>query len=329
MTVDANILLPCRLQTFAAHAARFGFPRHSLERLPNVTPALLEAIYALACRMGGSSCLSLAYDIDARALERSFLHRAEVALGRPDESGSPYLALELVQAQALLANLMYILGRPMDGHRHAGGALRLATSLRLQHASVADERAETWWMVYAVDRAWASVTGASPSPIDESSVTAPFPGTVPSPDASLDGPVNGLGHGVPSALDMLCMPPTFGIDVADPTAAAMGLSGSGEALGAARFKVLALHARAQEIIASCSLGRPMPQAMLAHASSGLSSPLVLLHLLTVFQALMHSPRLRLLLVVWLLVCHSCLADLLRQQSVSRRRRVSSPSTYVD
>lgn len=257
---------PRRLRTFATHAARFGFPRHSLERLPNVTPALLEAIYAIACRMGGSSSLSLAYDVDARALERSFLQRAEAALSRPppapDDPASSFYALELVQAMALLGNLMYILDRPLDGHRHVGGALRLATTLRLHHVSVADERAETWWMVYAADRAWSAIFSVGPSPIDESGVTAPFPGAVPMADASLDRPP--LVPSMASALDLLYVPPTFGIEVHDP---AMGVA-AGETLGAARFKVVALHARTHELIASLTLGRPLSATMMAHAGSG-------------------------------------------------------------
>ncbi|KAH7096252.1 hypothetical protein BKA62DRAFT_775292 [Auriculariales sp. MPI-PUGE-AT-0066] len=249
------------LRTFASHAARFGFPRHALERLPHVTPALLESIYALACRVGGPSALSLAYDVDTRSLERSFMHRAEAALAKPDDSGSQFLALELVQTQCLLAHLMYILDRPLDGHRHAGGAMRLATSLRLHHTSVADERAETWWMVYGVDRAWAGVFGAQPSTLDEGAIAAPFPNTVPQPDASLHSP--GLAP-LSSPLESLYIPPAFGINLSDRAG-----MGGGESLSAARFKMLALFARTFEIIGSATMGRPLPQAMISGAGAGL------------------------------------------------------------
>ncbi|KAH7104383.1 hypothetical protein BKA62DRAFT_505381 [Auriculariales sp. MPI-PUGE-AT-0066] len=245
------------IRSFTVHASRFYFPRATLKRLPTVSSALRLAILAIACRVTPSSLLPPGANL--REHELAFVSRAEQSLSRRDANAS---ALELVQTQALLANLMYVNARPLDGHRHAGGALRLATSLGLHRASMdsqsendQEERAQTWWMVFALDRAWAGVFDTQSSSLDENAVCAPFPGATAAAIA-------GTSDFSARKLGMLCVPPMFGIVIPDT------MQEQQEQLGETRVKVLALHARACELVAHATDGYPLSRIMTAGVGIG-------------------------------------------------------------
>ncbi|KAH7106550.1 hypothetical protein BKA62DRAFT_668459 [Auriculariales sp. MPI-PUGE-AT-0066] len=155
-TAISEMAARCLLQAFYQHAPLFGMPDQTVARLPDVHPALIEAVYAASCHFAGPEQATL------HLLEGKFISRAELALAESDATSYPPAQtryrpcdIEKVQAQAILASLLF-----MDPHQsmvralgHAGGAMRVARYLGLCNMgpSVDPETIGTWLMVCGLD----------------------------------------------------------------------------------------------------------------------------------------------------------------------------------
>ncbi|KAF8638907.1 hypothetical protein AX17_001958 [Amanita inopinata Kibby_2008] len=150
-------------------------------------PALLNAIYLLACHFARSSLCS---KLEPLFLSRT-LHEVTTALERTDR------LVDIVQASCLLAVYSYLHCRVVEGYRHSLSAARLATALGLHQIDAtglgsparpcgdASEEERQWqnihafWQVYMVDRYWSTVYSlqpALPSVYDaHAGITTPLP----------------------------------------------------------------------------------------------------------------------------------------------------------
>ncbi|KAF8589685.1 hypothetical protein K439DRAFT_1404641 [Ramaria rubella] len=189
-----EIFLPHRHQCgFEVDVARF---QASLASDEPPHPALLNAIYALACHFSLSPTLT---PHEPRFVSRS-LRAISIALEASDR------LVHVLQASCLLAVLFFSKGRLLEGYYHAGAAARLAVGLGLHQivtpewitssdASSASSRSSgsrgspssgsilpppvdsielgdrvlAFWQVYNLDRCWAVATGLPVALSDDSS----------------------------------------------------------------------------------------------------------------------------------------------------------------
>ncbi|KAF8528179.1 hypothetical protein BU17DRAFT_61477 [Hysterangium stoloniferum] len=179
-----NIFLPHRHQCgFEVNSSRF---QASINSADPPHPALLNAIYALACHFSMSPILS--------PHETRFVGRALKSISAALEASDRLV--HVVQASCLLAILFFAKGRLLEGYYHAGAASRLAVGLGLHQISMPPEwsspegspgssassswshspggssvlpppvnnvelgeRILTFWQVFNLDRCWAVATG--------------------------------------------------------------------------------------------------------------------------------------------------------------------------
>ncbi|KAF8485629.1 hypothetical protein JB92DRAFT_1537554 [Gautieria morchelliformis] len=194
--------LPPRIQrflvdTFLPHRHQCGFEIDVNRFLASLTsaspphPALLLAIYALACHFSLSPVLT--------PHESRFVSRALRAVSNALEASDRLV--HVLQASCLLAVLFFAKGRLLEGYYHAGAATRLAVGLGLHQITPPDwlsathtgspaassdsadarasgsgsgsssilpppvdaielgERILAFWQVYNLDRCWAVATG--------------------------------------------------------------------------------------------------------------------------------------------------------------------------
>lgn len=178
------------LEVFLLHRHQCGFEvdinrfQASVNSPEPPHPALMNAIYALACHFSLSSMLS--------PHESQFVTRSLRAISAALEASDRLL--QVVQASCLLAILFFIKGRLLEGYYHAGAAARLAVGLGLHQISPPDwgatgrspgasvpptpsaaggtsilpppmdplelgERILAFWQVFNIDRCWAVATG--------------------------------------------------------------------------------------------------------------------------------------------------------------------------
>ncbi|KAH7102381.1 hypothetical protein BKA62DRAFT_113033 [Auriculariales sp. MPI-PUGE-AT-0066] len=160
------------LSIFIHHRDQFGIPSSvSATSLRNGQTALLEAACAIACHFAPENLSFLGTFVTG------FRMRAERALGSITTNSHPSATLARIQAHSLLATLSLVKGSMLDGARHAGAAWQLAVAMRL-HAlegpAVSPEQAETWWMVYRLDRAWSVVLDIAPGTPADTGVRTMF-----------------------------------------------------------------------------------------------------------------------------------------------------------
>ena len=138
-------------------ASQFRLPQSTIELLGEkglhaVSPALKEAICAVTCALTSSLANY------AREHEFASTMRCEVVSRQDLEVPTITSALLFdVQALTLLAHLAFANYRTLEGHRHLGGAIRIALALRLDqspHFNVV----ETWQMVQLLDQEWSSAS---------------------------------------------------------------------------------------------------------------------------------------------------------------------------
>ncbi|KAF8626298.1 hypothetical protein AX15_004968 [Amanita polypyramis BW_CC] len=128
-------------------------------------PALLNAVYLLACHFARSTFCS---KLEPLFLART-LHQVAIALDRSDR------LVDIVQASCLLAIYFYLNCQISEGYRQAFTAVRLATALGLHQIDITrlglsaqlwgDPREEqqqgqkihAFWQTYMVDRYWSTV----------------------------------------------------------------------------------------------------------------------------------------------------------------------------
>ena len=180
-------LVPIRLDIFFAHRHQCAFEVHigrfkAALLLPNAQkphPSLVDAIYLLACYFSRSPLYT--------GLESYFLKESLRAIS--DALQSSDRIVHVLQASCLLALYFFWHGRTLEGYYHSSIAARLAVGLGLHqirpdqfsragiqgdvpaplNASVPlspprdeveyTERIAAFWQIFAVDRAWAVVTG--------------------------------------------------------------------------------------------------------------------------------------------------------------------------
>lgn len=157
-------------------------------RRAQLSPALLNAVFLWGAHVSTSNTI--------RSYEPTFLARATAALSSALRD-SHYNVMHLIQAEVLVANYFFSMGRFLEGRYHCSAAVALALSCRLTkvrssadspllhggHAAAAHthieprrnqhlppprdaieegERIRGFWYVYALDKNWAVALG-SPS----------------------------------------------------------------------------------------------------------------------------------------------------------------------
>ncbi|TDL17879.1 hypothetical protein BD410DRAFT_843316 [Rickenella mellea] len=152
-------------------------------------PALLNTLFVWALRILNTNTF--------RDLVRRFLDKAQLALTAALGSGNLFIRLQAIQAEILLAEYFFSLGRSVEGQYHANGAANLTISAGLHQirpvsvqpgtkstgraqggcsaylsippprsAREETERIRLFWTVYSLDKSW-SVAVGSPSNIIE------------------------------------------------------------------------------------------------------------------------------------------------------------------
>ncbi|TDL20139.1 hypothetical protein BD410DRAFT_899724 [Rickenella mellea] len=184
---DRDVLL----NIFMPHSQQCGFTAHP-ERLRSEDgphPALMNAIYVLACHFSHSQPLA---EQEPRFLTRA-LRGVSTALEHSDR------LVDIVQASCLLAVYFYSKARLLEGYYHASSAARLAVTLGLHQirtpvwnardgfaadawqgfpcgtvpvpppkdALELGERIHAFWQVFVVDRCWSVATGLPSSLPDD------------------------------------------------------------------------------------------------------------------------------------------------------------------
>jgi hypothetical protein len=179
-----------RIDIFIPHRHQCGFEidinrfQASINSPDSPHPALLNAIYALACHFSHSPVLS---PHETRFVDRA-LKSVSTALEASDR------LVQVIQASCLLAILFFTKSRLLEGYYHAGAAARLTVGLGLHQISIPEwsspeaspassassgspsavgssilpppidsielgERILTFWQVFNLDRCWAVATG--------------------------------------------------------------------------------------------------------------------------------------------------------------------------
>lgn len=159
-------------------------------------PALLDAIYLLACHYAQTSC----YSEVAPALLTQTMDEINLALDTSDR------ILDIIQASSLLAIYLYSNNRAIEGYRQSFSAVRLAIGLGLHQIRPTNnyyaitiheqlnasgpanapldeqelkDRILVFWQAFAVDRCWSIFHGlplAYPGKDDEQlRITTPWP----------------------------------------------------------------------------------------------------------------------------------------------------------
>ncbi|KAH7093823.1 hypothetical protein BKA62DRAFT_722032 [Auriculariales sp. MPI-PUGE-AT-0066] len=168
------------LATFQLHVGQFFVPSSVSNRLvvsatPDANPlalshsALREAAHAIGAHFSslsqtpphrGTTNGELEEQNPYRVMCAALVVRAESLVTSYAVQSPARDALHIVQALSLLGELQYIRGRPVDGHRLIGGALRLARALGLgcgPRSQDREEMHETWGMLQLVDWTWSGI----------------------------------------------------------------------------------------------------------------------------------------------------------------------------
>ncbi|KZV91018.1 hypothetical protein EXIGLDRAFT_793119 [Exidia glandulosa HHB12029] len=159
---------------FLPHAGQFRLPVSTTSSyLPVLRPRgcpLADAVFAIASFFASPNSPWTGYD-------EAFFERALKAL-----CGSEVPKLRKIQGHALLASYAFLRAQPrrdtttqywaQQTHRQTSAAMYVATILGLHRIPPSEndreEDRETWWMVYALDRALAPIWGVSSGPRDSS-----------------------------------------------------------------------------------------------------------------------------------------------------------------
>lgn len=176
-----------RLQHFLPHADQVGFFLHkerfvsvatsadAQHRTAHLSRALLNAVYLCGAHL---SC------IDTLTVHKpTLLARAVEAVSSDLAGHGRYPITHTIQAEVILANYFFCVGRMLEGKYHASAAVALVLSARLHKIRAlfpsdrhppADEpldrieegeRINAFWTVFALDKEWAVVSG-TPSQLD-------------------------------------------------------------------------------------------------------------------------------------------------------------------
>lgn len=161
------------------------------------------AAVATACLWGSHLSPTPTTDFAPLSLLPLALHKVSNALLYSEGQTSGQAILGLIQAEVLLANYFYSLGRLTEGKYHSSAAVSLTLGCRLNSVGCArnpttptgistsslpdlgsaaadnavqvGERINAFWTVYVLDKMWAVVTDTPPSIGDHLSVTTPWP----------------------------------------------------------------------------------------------------------------------------------------------------------
>lgn len=176
-----------RLQHFLPHADQVGFFLHrerfmdvatspdAEHRTAKLSRALLNAVFLYGAHL---SC------IDTLTVhEPTLLARTVEAVSSDLARHKRYPLTQAIQAEVILANYFFCVGRLLEGKYHASAAVALVLSARLHKiraSSPSDrhpppdppldpidegERINAFWTVFALDKEWAVVSG-TPSQLD-------------------------------------------------------------------------------------------------------------------------------------------------------------------
>ncbi|KAH9917601.1 uncharacterized protein B0H18DRAFT_1123478 [Fomitopsis serialis] len=184
------------LQHFLPHADHVGFFLHKQNFLAlatstdvqyrdaNLSRALLNAMYLYGAYLSCTEALTVHVP--------TFLGRAVEAVSRDLGGPRRYPLTQTIQAEVILANYFFCVGRLLEGRYHCSAAVALVLSGRLHKIRSLSapgsnppsdqpldrieegERINAFWTVFAMDKGWSVVSG-SPSQFDGSTIDTPWP----------------------------------------------------------------------------------------------------------------------------------------------------------
>ncbi|KAK7046143.1 hypothetical protein VNI00_007146 [Paramarasmius palmivorus] len=186
----------CRVDAFLPHACDFGFFLHMdrfrqsalipLEdptaRLSRPTRGLLSAIHVLGLRLSGTGPTTP----QEEARIAAYLTRAinDVTKMMVTESAHPFVVVQNIQAELLLATFLFCHGRLLEGQYHLTTAISLAIGARLHKIRssrdkatagspfslapsddpvIEGERINAFWMVFTLSNCWDATVDSSTS----------------------------------------------------------------------------------------------------------------------------------------------------------------------
>ncbi|KZV98426.1 hypothetical protein EXIGLDRAFT_308529 [Exidia glandulosa HHB12029] len=232
--IQPNILQRL-LGLFMPHAtSQFGLPASS-SRILGTTPtaqALTEAACAVACAFAPRASGLGGY-------ERTFFQRCEAALSR----SAANLSLYDVQAMVVLAVQAFGAGRPLEGHRHLGAAVRVALAMGLHQRSngSSESERETWWMVYRAERAWAFLSPTNSPVIVDEDVSTPFSPSISSTSPGTPYTVKqeySTNSYTPAGVQGLWSAPAYALDERQGMESAESLGAKSAAVGARAWELV-------------------------------------------------------------------------------------------
>ncbi|TFY57751.1 hypothetical protein EVJ58_g6830 [Rhodofomes roseus] len=184
------------LQHFLPHADQVGFFLHKQRfialatspdaryRAANLSRALLYAVYSYGAHL---SCIE-ALTAHVPALLNRAVEAVSADLGGPRR----YPLTQTIQAEVILANYFFCVGRQLEGRYHCSAAVALVLSAQLhkiRSLSTSDSHSplgqpldrieegqsiNAFWTVFAIDKGWCVASG-SPSQLDGSNIDTPWP----------------------------------------------------------------------------------------------------------------------------------------------------------
>ncbi|KAH9832855.1 uncharacterized protein C8Q71DRAFT_241611 [Rhodofomes roseus] len=184
------------LQHFLPHADQVGFFLHKQRfialatspdaryRAANLSRALLYAVYSYGAHL---SCIE-ALTAHVPALLNRAVEAVSADLGGPRR----YPLTQTIQAEVILANYFFCVGRQLEGRYHCSAAVALVLSAQLHkirslstsdsHSPLAQpfdrieegQNINAFWTVFAIDKGWCVASG-SPSQLDGSTIDTPWP----------------------------------------------------------------------------------------------------------------------------------------------------------